>query len=179
MSKMDTICGRWTSCGQPSLRRSGKPCSSPWQSSLTVASSREVFKMQSDTAKSASPSSPTGVSSVVPLEVCFILGSSVMSSFQNKVLLHSKDTNTWTSPIGFNMLFYSDSGFDVITLFSFFNIILEIFRGFLSKVEVIFKISEVNFGILVEVICQLQNHRAALFVPSMIKTSKRNNSCSV
>ena len=177
MSKMDTICGRWTSCGQPSLRRSGKPCSSPWQSSLTVASSREVFKMQSDTAKSASPSSPTGVSSVVPLEVCFILGSSVMSSFQNKVLLYSKDTNTWTSPIGFNMLFYSDSGFDVITLFS--TLFLKFLGFFLSKVEVIFKISEVNFGILVEVICQLQNHRAALFVPSMIKTSKRNNSCSV
>ena len=133
--------------------------------------------MQSDTAKSASPSSPTGVSSVVPLEVCFILGSSVMSSFQNKVLLYSKDTNTWTSPIGFNMLFYSDSGFDVITLFS--TLFLKFLGFFLSKVEVIFKISEVNFGILVEVICQLQNHRAALFVPSMIKTSKRNNSCSV
>ena len=76
--KVDTVCDRWTSWGQPSPRRSGKPCSSLWPSSLTVGSSREVFRMQSDTAKSASPSSLTGMSTVpewqwnIPLEVCFI-----------------------------------------------------------------------------------------------------------
>ena len=61
----------------------------------------------------------------------------------------------------------------------FLTLFFQILRFFLFKVEVILKILEVNFGILVEVICQLQNHRAALFVPSMIKTSKCHNSCSV
>ena len=48
------------------------------------------------------------------------------------------------------MLFYSDSGYAVIM--RFLTLFLK-FGGFLLKVEVIFKILEVNFGILVEVIC--------------------------
>ena len=48
---------------------------------------------------------------------------------------------------------YSDSGYAVITDHALSNIIFKILRFFLLKVDVIFLILEVNFGILVEVIC--------------------------
>ena len=48
---------------------------------------------------------------------------------------------------------YSDSGYAVITDHALFNIIFQILRFFLLKVEVILKILEVNFEILVEFIC--------------------------
>ena len=47
---------------------------------------------------------------------------------------------------------YSDSGYAVITDHALSNIIFEILRFFLVKVEDIFKILEVNFGFLAEVI---------------------------
>jgi len=64
-----------------------KPCSSPWRSSLTVASSREVFRMQSDTAKSASPSSLIGritvlsVRNVLSKWTITARGSTIASAF--------------------------------------------------------------------------------------------------